>query len=157
MRLLSDNLPSKKADSEFDPFKNWLTRHPFNDLPIANVLESIDNLFKYSILKPMFKVNVKENESEYTLTAELPGVKKEHISINILPNSVTIAVKSSETVVQEDEKRNIYQRSSSFEEAVRTIPLYHPVNDRRAKASYKDGLLTITIPKRFGRKIDINN
>ncbi|MCU9613671.1 Hsp20/alpha crystallin family protein [Caldibacillus lycopersici] len=154
---MNENLPKKSnPPANGEVIKEWFTNHPlFHEMPIGNVLESINAFFRNGMIKPSFKVMVKETDTDYILTAELPGVKKENIAINIMPNNATITVKQYQIEIEENDVSHTKKKTSSFEQMTRTIPFYHPVNDRGAKASYRDGLLKIHIPKKFGKSIII--
>lgn len=152
---MSDKLPDKrKPDDLNNPLSkidDWFLQ-PF---PFNHVLESIDDFFKHSLLKPSFKVNVKETNHNYIVYAELPGVKKEDISISIMENSITISAYQTEIFLQEDDVKKTYQKKSSYQKISRTIPFYHPINEKKSKASFQNGLLTITLNKKSGKSIPI--
>lgn len=153
---MSDQFPKKQSSQKSIRSTSGQT-FPQN-FPFSQVLESIDNFFNQSkLLKPSFKVNVSETEKSYRIQAELPGVKKEHIAIQLLKNSITIKVKNSEIMTQTDENNQTYKSYSSYQEMSRTIPLYHPINERNAKASYRDGLLTVIIYKLNGKTLQIDD
>src|SRR5690606_28995363 len=100
-----------------------------------------------------FHVDVIETEKEHIITAELPGINKEQIHLDVLDNYVTISVKSSEQLTEEDENRQIIRRQQSMQKSIRTIPLPQPINEKKVKASYQNGLLKIRVPKQEGKRI----
>ena len=90
-------------------------------------------------------LDVEENENEFTLHVEVPGVKSADVEVSIEENVLTIAgardfydEKSTEGF------RRIERRFGRFHRAVR---LPDRVDPERVVAAYKDGLLTITVPK----------
>lgn len=142
---MSDN-PLKKQKDPFDNFMKPIDSF-FQEKPVKGFLQSIDDLFQRSFpFSPSFPVDVSESENEYIILAELPGVHKEQIKINVLDNYVTIAIQSSEVISEEDDDRKVYRKQQSLQRSSRTIPLAYPVDEKRAKASYKNGLLKIVVP-----------
>ncbi|MBE0616365.1 MAG: Hsp20/alpha crystallin family protein [Proteobacteria bacterium] len=90
-------------------------------------------------------VDLKETEKEFILTAEVPGMQKDDIRINILEQSVTIQGERKE--VKESKAESYRYRESSFGTFQRVVPLPSPVVAEQAKAKMKDGVLTLTLPK----------
>ena len=70
-----------------------------------------------------------ETDTEYKINAELPGVNKEQIGIDVFERSITITVQSHEDVLEEDDKRKTFTRQQSFQKSSRTIP-FHPLSMR---------------------------
>ncbi len=91
------------------------------------------------------KVDVVDRDSDILVRAELPGVDKKDLDISITDNTVTIhATTSSE---REEEKGEYYRREISRGTFSRTVALPAEVNADGAKASFKDGILELTVPK----------
>lgn len=151
---MSEHLPLKK-DSQLNDWNSFFQF--FNERPLRNILESIDNFFQNSNLKPGFKVNIQEEDNKYIVFAELPGVKKEQIDIRISQNSVTISVNQSEYESYQDENVPIFSKRQSFRNISRTLPMYHQIQVQKAKASYRNGLLEIILPKNSGKKIPLED
>ena len=94
-----------------------------------------------------FRMDVSENDKEYRVLAELPGVKKEEISITINGNEVAVAaevkhekdVKNGETVLCAERYYGRIQRA---------FTLGHEVDEASAQARYNDGVLELTLPKK---------
>jgi HSP20 family protein len=96
-----------------------------------------------SIATPI-RADVKENDNEYILEAEMPGVRKEDISIEISDDVLTLGVDTNKEVNEESEGYIYRERSTgSFK---RSFHIQNIKNDA-VKASYKDGILTIVLPK----------
>lgn len=128
----------------------------FHEKPMRGMLQSIDDFFT-SASNPFnsFPVDFNEHEDYYLITAELPGVKKEQINLEVYPNFVTISVMNMELYSEENEKNQVIRRKQSMNRSSRTIPFPTVVNEKDVKASYKDGLLQIKVDKQTGRKISI--
>jgi HSP20 family protein len=97
-----------------------------------------------------FKIDVKENEKEYMVEAELPGVKKEDVNVSLNEGQLTIAVKQSKQA--EEKKDNYIHRERGFSSMQRSIYLGNASN-AGAKAKFEDGVLCLTIPKSDKEKI----
>lgn len=93
----------------------------------------------------MPKVDIIDRDSEVVVKAELPGVKKEDIDISVSDNSVTIRGCTSHE--SEEEKGDYYRMEMSRGEFARTVTLPAEVDSDKAKASFSDGVLELTLPK----------
>jgi len=90
-------------------------------------------------------VDIKEKENEIVVTAELPGIKKEDISIDVHENRLEIKAETKEET-KEEKEGYVYRerRQGSF---YRSLELPASVDAERTKARYRDGVLTLTLPK----------
>lgn len=111
---------------------------------------------RVSSMTTPIRADVKETDKEYVVEAEMPGVNKEDIIIDLNNDILTLGVDIKQ---ENDEKEDGYiykeRRSGSYRRSF-SVP---NINNEAVKASYKDGLLTITLPKaepdRRVRKIEI--
>ncbi|KCV25662.1 Hsp20/alpha crystallin family protein [Bordetella bronchiseptica] len=128
--------------------------------------ESIPELFQ-AFLRPVrqqagngaagMDVDITESDNEYVLKAEVPGIAKENISVEIDNNTITIRAKKMRDEEFKSGERVIRQERF-WGEYERTIMLAGSVDQAKAKARYENGLLTLTLPKMAGhedRKIPI--
>ena len=90
-------------------------------------------------------VDLIERENELVIKAELPGVKKEDLSVKLSNNTVTI--RASTKYEAEEEKGDYHRRELSQGEFVRNVALPAEVDGEKATAKFKDGLLELTMPK----------
>ena len=74
------------------------------------LMNVFDEPFMQSFHMPDFKVDVKDNGESYDLTAELPGLKKEDISLTYENNYLTIATKSEQSKDEKDDKKSYVRR-----------------------------------------------
>lgn len=79
------------------------------------------------------------------LKAELPGVEKKDLNIEVLPEQVSLKAETSEE--QETREGAYHWRERTFHCFERNVPLPVEVKSSEAKASFKDGLLEIHMPK----------
>ncbi|WP_251635183.1 Hsp20/alpha crystallin family protein [Neobacillus niacini] len=153
----SDQNNNKKLKPE--QFRDFFrTMNDFiHEKPVKGVLQSIDEFFSSPFPGGAFPIQVRESEDKYIITAELPGVKKEQIRLNILPNQLTISIENNESETTEGLNNHFFQKRISHERLSRTIPLPVVINEKMVKASYRDGLLTITVPMLRGKTINIED
>ena len=90
-------------------------------------------------------IDVEETEKEYIVKAELPGLSKDDIKISLRDNSITIY---GERKKEKEEKGKTYHRVEMvYGKFSRTIELPEEIVPDKAKAEYKNGILTVTLPK----------
>jgi len=90
-------------------------------------------------------VDVYDNDDSIVIKAELPGIAKEGIEIDVKDRVLTLkGERSSESEVKDD---NYYRRERSFGKFERAFNLPADVDPDKIKADYKDGVLKIDIPK----------
>lgn len=97
------------------------------------------------------KLDVKENETAYTVHAEVPGVAKEDIQVAIDGNVVSLRAEVTQTDEQTRDDKLL--RSERFYGAVeRSFQLPSEIDADQAKARYDSGVLTLTLPKKQGNQ-----
>ena len=96
-----------------------------------------------------FKVDVKDLGSAYELTAELPGIKKENISLSYENSYLTIKVakKEEKTVDDKEKQSEKYLRRERYYGEMQRSFYIDDIDEANVKAAYKDGILTVTLPK----------
>jgi HSP20 family protein len=97
-----------------------------------------------SLARDTFKIDVEETAEEFKIHAELPGVKKEEIGLELNEGRLSISVKKEEDV--EEEKKNYIHRERRLNSMTRSIYL-GDVRAEGIKASLEDGILTISVDK----------
>ena len=115
-----------------------------------NVFDRLMNVFDEPFMQgfhtPEFKVDVKDNKDSYDLTAELPGLKKENISLTYDNNYLTIATKNEQSNDEKDEQGNYVRRERSQSSMSRSFYIDN-IDEQKCTAEYKDGILTVHMPK----------
>jgi len=91
------------------------------------------------------RVDVIERDAEVLVRAELPGVEKDKLDISLTDDTVTI--KATTEHEEKEEKGDYFRCEISRGAFSRTLTLPAAVNTEKAKASFKDGLLELTLPK----------
>ena len=133
-------------------------RLPQRDLSVAfdrfaNLREEFDRVFDTSFgsfLRPLGSLNqwnpavdVYQNKDQYTVHAELPGLKKEEIEISLNGDTLTISGERK----QETKSEEGFRSERFFGKFQRSVILPVPVNAEKVSATYKDGVLTVVLPK----------
>ena len=93
----------------------------------------------------MPSLDVKESDKEFTIRAELPGVEEKDIEVTVTSEAVTIKGEKKEE--KEDKGKNYYYMERSYGSFNRVIPLSTETEANKAEASFKNGVLNVTIPK----------
>ena len=96
-------------------------------------------------------IDVKENDKEFIIKAELPGVEEEDVEVTVANDSVTIKGEKKEE--REDKDKNYYYMERSYGSFSRVIPLDAEIESAKAEASFKNGILDIKIPKNQKAKV----
>ena len=95
-------------------------------------------------------VNINERNGDFVVTADLPGLKKEDISINLENRMLTI---SGERNFEIDEKKDNYHRiEKQYGRFTRSFHLPNTVDEEGVNAEFKNGELTVTLKKREEKK-----
>lgn len=95
------------------------------------------------------RVDVSETPAELTVKADLPGVEQKDIDVTVSGDQLTIkAEKKSEAEEKKDEKGRIFHRvERSYGSFLRSMSLPFSVDTAKVSANFKDGVLTLTLPK----------
>lgn len=91
-------------------------------------------------------IDMYDRKSEIVVKAELPGVEKEDIDLTITKDSLTI--KGEAKKEEEIKEENYYACERSYGSFTRTIALPTEVDSEKAKATFKNGVLEIVLPKK---------
>jgi len=91
-------------------------------------------------------VDIHETKDSFLLMAELPGVKQEDVEVSVEGDTLTLkGERKRETEVKEDQYHRIERSYGRFE---RSILLPSVVDPNRVKATYRDGVLEVQLPKK---------
>jgi HSP20 family protein len=98
---------------------------------------------------PQIRLDVSEKDCSYVVKAEIPGVKKEDIDVRIDGDLLTI---SAEVKDESDEKKDgrLLRAERRYGYASRSISLGQQVDQGKVEATYKDGVLQLSLPKLTG-------
>ena len=100
-----------------------------------------------ALAQTQFRMDVTENDKEYLVLAEMPGVKKEEISITIDGSEVTV---SAEVKHEKDIKdgETVLRAERYYGRIQRVFTLGQDVDEATAQAKYNDGVLELKLPKK---------
>ena len=118
----------------FDDFSNMLDDFFTGSWPIQR-----------SLAGDTFKIDIQDNDTEYTIEAELPGVKKEDVEITLNDGRLNLSVKKEE--VSENKSKKYIHRERKYAQMSRSI-LLADADDEGIKAKLEEGVLTIQVPKK---------
>lgn len=128
--------------ARFDPFRSfdelfYMPRLPAAYRPMAMPAE------------PSIKMDLTEDDKQFWVKAEIPGVKKEDIHVGIEGKEVSI---SAELKKETEEKKGetILRSERYYGRCARSFTLTHDVDEMKAEAKYANGVLTLTLPKKGG-------
>lgn len=115
-----------------------------------------DSFFNFRGNTPV-RADIRETENEWLIDAELPGVDKKDIQVDLNDGYLTISVERSNETNEENE--NYIRRERAYGSYKRCFYV-DDVKEDEIKAIYKDGILSLTIPKakpveKKGRRIEI--
>ena len=99
---------------------------------------------RQNAVKSLFKVDIVENEDEYIIEADLPGIKKEEINLSIDDNCLIISVEHTDEATNED--KNYLHKERYVSSMKRRINLSN-VKFSEITAKLEDGVLSLTVPK----------
>jgi len=125
-----------------------------NSFDLRSVFDDFfgDSLFPafFTAASPI-KADIRETEKEYVIDAEIPGVKKEDIKLELRDDTLTIAVEHNEQV--DEERQNYIRKERGYGSYSRSFYVEN-VKHEDVAAKYNDGILTVTIPKSMDGKVN---
>jgi len=146
---------------------NRLTRYdPFNDLARYDPLRGVEDFFREFGLRPgrdfaaqpTIRLDVDETDKAYEVKAEMPGLNKEDIKVDIDGKHVAIAAEVKRE--QEQKEGTTVLRSERYTgQLYRSFTLDQDVDDSHATAKYENGVLQLHLPKaqnKASRKVQIS-
>ncbi len=130
---------------KWDPFRN-----------VSTLQDRINRMFDEAFTRKGFNddasmgawrpdVDIYDTDNALIVKAELAGVPKENVTVDVKDNILTI--KGERSVDKEVKEENYYRRERSFGSFQRSFTLPAAINPDNIKATYKDGILEIEIPK----------
>lgn len=99
------------------------------------------------------RVDLKETDNAYLIEADLPGIAKDDISLQYANNYLTISAKRQEN--EEKQAENYLRRERRYGEFQRSFYIGNVQEDKIA-AAFKDGVLTVTLPKQEKGTSNVN-
>ena len=140
------------------------------ELYFDSIHNELNNFLRDTIINPAFShqlsmkkvstwrpaVEIKQTEKDYKVKVQLPGVKKDDIDVELDNDFMTItaAIEEEKEEKEQNEKNTKYHTCEfRYGKYKRTISFDHPIRSEDAYAEYKNGVLTITLPKQQTEEI----
>lgn len=109
-----------------------------------SLLDDFSNIFNGNMFSNNMRTDISENENEYTLDIEMPGVKKDEININFEDNSLIIEIKQEKN----NESNDSYIRKERSALNIRRSYYLENIDENSIKAKLNDGILKVIVPKK---------
>jgi HSP20 family protein len=116
-----------------------------------------DDLLKGYFVRPMLyrgempemrlRIDVKEDDTNYTVHAEMPGVAKQDIQVDIDGNMVSISAEVKRETERKDSEKLVHSERY-YGKVARSFSLGQEVDEARATAKFDNGVLELTLPKK---------
>lgn len=94
------------------------------------------------------RIDVTENDSAYTVKADMPGVKKEDIHVRVEGNMVQIDAESKSEKEEKGNGDKVLRSERHYGAISRAFSLASEIDDAKVEAKYADGVLNLTLPKK---------
>lgn len=132
--------PEAMFDSLHQEFNNFL-RDTFFDTNFFSPAQ----MKKMSTWRPA--IEMKQTAKDYKVKVQLPGVNKEDIHIDLENDFMTITAEINEEKESKEKDEKIHTNELRYGKYVRTICFDNPIKVDESNAEYKNGILTIDMPK----------
>ncbi len=126
--------------ARFDPFRN--IDELFSDFPLMPTRRSM------GMAPPRIRMDVTEDDQNYLVKADIPGVTKDDIKVAIDGNQVSVSAEMKEE--KEASGAGMLCKERHYGQQYRSFTLPQDVDDTKAEAKYENGVLQLTLPKKAG-------
>ncbi|MFD0964695.1 Hsp20/alpha crystallin family protein [Pseudofulvibacter geojedonensis] len=133
------SLANTNSNQNFPNWSNWLDDIFNRDLPSV-----FTSNFNTGITLP--KVNIKETADAFMVEMAVPGLKKSDFHLDLDNQVLSISTQTKQE--NEHQKDNYTRREFGYSSFKRTFTLPESVNEEKINANYKDGILSILLPKK---------
>lgn len=138
------NLLPWRRGEQMDPFQHF--QQEMNQLVKRFFGESEGVESRAGLLAWTPRVDVEEDDKQFVIKADLPGVDPKDVDVSIVENSLVLRGHKKE---EREEKKKNYHRVERFEgQFYREIPLPRGIEAEKIQAKSANGVLTVTIPKK---------
>ena len=134
--------------TRWNPFRELIDVRDDFDRIVDRIFKPETDFWEGHTKAPL--VDVYEENDAIVLKAEIPGLKKDELDVSIAEDAITLSGKKKE--VKEVKKENFYRKEIREGSFFRTIPLPCAIDRDKVKASYKEGILEISLPKAAAEK-----
>ncbi len=124
-----------------------------NDFDLFDDMFGMDPFFERRDSKLM-KTDIKEKGDKYIIDIDLPGYDKENIDLEIEDGYLKVTAKVDKNVDESDEDEKYIHQERFYGECSRSFYIGKNIKEEDIKASFKKGILTLTIPKEEQKKLE---
>ena len=130
----------------FEPFRDLLTSQREYVRLLKEAFSPMSGETEVSTRSWAPPVDIYETEDAIVLKAELPGIDPKDVEVRVEDN--TLYLKGERNYEKEINEQNYHRIERSYGSFARSFSLPNSISAEKVKAEYKDGLLTLTMPKR---------
>ena len=112
---------------------------------LANLQDELDRLFESPLTGWAPALDVHEDKDSFSIRVELPGMRREDIAVSLQDGALVISGERKEEKVTEGTE--VHRQERFYGRFSRALTLPSAVAGDKVKAQYKDGILTVTLPK----------
>lgn len=102
----------------------------------------------------LMKTDIKEKGNNYVIEVDLPGYEKENIEIEMEDGYLKITAKTDKNIDESDEEEKYIHKERFFGECSRSFYVGNSIKEEDVKATFKNGILSLSIPKEEQAKLD---
>ncbi len=102
----------------------------------------------------LMKTDIKEKKDKYIIDVDLPGYEKENIEIEMENGYLKVTAKASKNIDESDEEEKYIHKERFYGECSRSFYVGDNVKEDDVKASFKNGILSLCIPKEEPKKLE---
>ena len=125
-------------------------------IPRRNHFDLFDEMFRDPFFEgsesKVMKTDIKEKKDKYLIDIDLPGYEKEDIKMEISDGYLTVHASVNKEVDDEKEKGKYVRKERYVGECSRSFYIGENVSEDEIKAKFKNGTLTIEVPKKDDKK-----
>ncbi|MGM9993427.1 MAG: Hsp20/alpha crystallin family protein [Candidatus Avigastranaerophilus sp.] len=144
MRFLIKKTPDNFIRTVNDEISSLLNRHFDSYFPEAAYWENMDKL--------SMPVEIEDKSKEFIIKAEIPGIKKEDLDIEIDKNCICINAKKEEEHKEEKDEHSYKKSEFRYGEFSRTVYFPEEIDTEKTEAKLENGILEIKVPKHAPEK-----
>jgi len=141
---MKGNLMLREPELSFDSIHQELNNF-LRDTFMESMFSHPLNLRKISTWRPA--IELKQNEKEYRVKVQLPGVNKEDINVELNNDYMTVTAEIKDEKETKGEAEKIHTCELRYGKYIRTVSFDNPIKADASVADYKNGVLSITLPK----------
>ncbi|XP_004145268.1 17.3 kDa class I heat shock protein [Cucumis sativus] len=145
-----------RRGSVFDPFATFDLSDPFDFHFPSSISSHFPEIAQETSAIVNAHVDWKETPEAHVLKADLPGLKKEEVKVEIEDGRV-IQISGERNVEKEDKNEKWHRIERSSGKFQRRFRMPEDVKPEKIRASMENGVLTVMVPKADGKKTDVKS